>query len=138
MWEEAVPKGKAIGAADAAYLEKSAKELKFIKVSLTKAEKTLAQKLNTEESIDWAEVEVLAVAKRRKALAVLDDKDARTIALGLGIKHVGSVGVLYEAFLHKLISYDEMVELLEKLGKVAWVSPSLLVKVIRSAKEVDK
>ncbi|MDP2953055.1 MAG: hypothetical protein Q8O76_07055, partial [Chloroflexota bacterium] len=56
--------------------------------------------------------------------------------VGLGVDHVGTVGVLYEAFLRRMLSYDELIEGLEKLGKVAWVSPDLVAGIIRRAREV--
>ncbi|MDP2952757.1 MAG: hypothetical protein Q8O76_05530, partial [Chloroflexota bacterium] len=76
VWEEAVTAGRATGAADAAYLEKAAAELRFVRVRLTPAEKTLAQRL-TDRGCGSGEAQVLAVAKGRKALAILDDKAAR-------------------------------------------------------------
>lgn len=138
VWDEAVTKGKTMGAADAAYLESTAGELQFITVKLTPDEKTLAERLTKEGRIHLGEASMLSVAKQRKAIAILDEKEARTIAIGLGIAHIGTVGVLYETFLHKLVSYGELVELLEKLGKIAWVSPDLVARIIRQASEVGK
>lgn len=137
IWEEAIAIGKAIGAIDAAYLEKSARELHLARVRLTAAEREIVRRLKQERA-GSGEAEVLAIAKRRKALAILDDKDARAFAVGLGVAHVGTVGVLYEAFLHRLISYEEIIELLEKLSKVAWITPDLLARIIKQAREVEK
>lgn len=137
IWEEAIAIGKAIGAIDAAYLEKSARELHLARVRLTAAEREIVRRLK-QEGAGSGEAEVLAIAKRRKALAILDDKDARAFAVGLGVAHVGTVGVLYEAFLHRLISYEEIIELLEKLSKVAWITPDLLARIIKQAREVEK
>lgn len=137
VWEEAVTIGKAAGATDAAYLEKSASELRFQRVKLTRQEKQAVQRLR-EMGAGSGEAEVLAVASRHKALAVLDDKDARALAVSMSIAHVGTLGVLYEAFLHRMLSYEKLVELLEKLGRVAWISPDLLAGIIRRAGEVSK
>ena len=82
------------------------------------------------------EAEVLTVARSRGALAVLDEKAGRAVAVGLGIRHVGTVGVLLEAFLGGSLTYQQLVEAFEALGKVAWVSPQLLARVLRQAKEV--
>ena len=138
VWDEAVTKGKAMGAADASYVDWSAKEFGFATVRLTPTEKGLAERLMAEGRIHWGEAGILSVAKQRKAIAILDEKEARTIAVGLGVAHIGTVGVVYEAFLHKLVSYDELIEFLEKVSKVAWVSPDLVARIIRQAGEVGK
>lgn len=138
VWEEVITEGKAMGASDAAYLEKLAQENRFDRARLTDREKELAQRLREEAGIGWGEAEVLAVARSRNCLAILDEKAARAAAVGLGIAHVGTAGLLFEAFLHRLLSYQELVELLENLGKVAWVSPELLAGIIRKAMEVEK
>src|SRR3972149_10742432 len=98
VWEEAVSIGKAMGARDATLLEKAAQEFEFTRVRLKAAEKKLAEELRY-SGTGSGEAEVLAVAKIRKASAILDDKDARMAALGLGISHVGTAAVLYEAFI---------------------------------------
>lgn len=137
VWEEAIIKGKAAGAVDAAYLEQYAQELRFIRARLTATEKGLVQQLERRIS-GSGEAEELAVAKSRKALAILDDKDARGLAVGLDVAHIGTAGVLYESFVRKLISYGELLELLEKLGRIAWLSPDLLAGIIRRAREVGE
>ena len=55
----------------------------------------------------------------------------------LGVAHTGTAGLLFEAFLYRFLSYQELVELLEKLGKVAWISPELLAGILRRAREVE-
>ena len=137
VWEEAITKGKAMGARDAAYLEKVAQENRFDRARLTELEKELAQKLGEEAGIDLGEAEVLAVAKRRKALAILDDKAARAMAVGLGISHIGTAGLLYEAFRHRFLGFQELLKLLEEMGKVAWVAPDLLAGILRRAREAE-
>lgn len=137
VWEEAVSVGKAIGARDAVLLEKFVQESAFTRIKLKTAEKKLAKELRKSGTGD-GEAEVLAVARSRKALAILDDKDARAAALGLGIDHVGIAGIFYEAFIRELVTYQELLELLEKLGRVAWMSPELLAGIIRKAGEVRR
>jgi hypothetical protein len=137
VWEEAITKGKAIGARDAAYLEKVALENRFDGVRLTEREKELVQRLGGEPGIDLGEAEVLAVASSRHALAILDDKGARAVAVGLGLPHTGTVGLIFEAFLRRFLSYEDLIELLQELGKVAWISPELLARIIRKAGEVE-
>ena len=138
VWKEAVSEGKAMGARDAAYLEKIARKYRFSVARLTATEKDLVQLLRDEAGIGMGEAEVLAIAKSRKTVAVLDEKGGRAVAVGLGIAYVGTAGLLFEAFLRRLLSYEDLVGLLERLGKVAWVSPELLAGILRRAKEVEK
>src|SRR3989304_23298 len=135
VWEEAITVGKAMGARDAALIEKAAGELQLTRIKLAPTEKDLAEQLK-HGGTGAGEAEVLAVARNRKSLAVLDDKAARAIAVGMGVDHVGTAGVLFESFVRKLIDYDELLELVEELGRVEWISPELLSGIIRKAREV--
>ena len=137
VWEEAVVKGRDLGMADAVYLEKSAEKHKFDIVNLTAPEKQLATQVNRESKLPLGEAEVLAVAKKRHALAILDDREARAIASHMGIAHIGVAGVLYEGFLHKLIDYDQLLEPLEILGQVSWISGDLMTCIMKRAREVE-
>jgi predicted nucleic acid-binding protein len=137
VWQEAVTVGKDTGAMDAALIEKAAQTIEFSRVRLTTAEKKLAEQLKS-SGVGSGEAEVLSVAKVRKALAILDDKDARATAISMDIEHTGTAGILYQAFLRKLIAYEELLGFFEKLGKVAWVSPELLAGIIKRAREVSE
>lgn len=137
IWEEAVTAGKTVGARDASLLEKSAKELSFTRVTLTTSEKRFTERLKI-GGTGSGEAEVLSVARNRKAVAILDDKEARATALGLGVDFIGTVGVLYEAFIREMVSYEKLLILLESLGRVAWVSPDLLASIIKRARDVRK
>ena len=138
VWEEAVTRGKQMGVRDAAYLEKFMRECHLTGARLSIRERALAERLRREADVGQGEAEVLAIAKGRNALAVLDEKAARSLAVGLGILHTGTAGVLYEAFLRRLISYQDLVGLLEELGRLAWVSSTLLAGVLRRATEVEQ
>ena len=135
VWEEAVSVGKAMGARDAALVEKAARESQLTKIRLSPAETELAEQLK-QTGTGAGEAEVLAVAKRRAALAILDDKAARAAAVGMEIDHVGTAGVLFESFIRRLIDYEQLLELMEKLGNGEWISPELLAGIIRKAREV--
>ncbi len=138
VWEEAVSKGRHLGMTDVAYLEKSAEKPQFDKVSLTTPEKQLAAQVHGESNLSQGQAEVLAVAKKRNAMAILDDREVRATAARMGISYIGVAGVLYEAFLHKLIDYDQLLEPLETLGKVSWISPELMTGILIRARKVDR
>jgi len=88
--------------------------------------------------IGQGEAEALVLAKRRHALAVLDDKEARAIAKGWNLEHTSTVMVLFEAFKREVISYDELVEDLAKLTSIMWISTDVITEMIRRAKEVRR
>jgi hypothetical protein len=54
------------------------------------------------------------------------------------LETTGTVMVLYEAFVCKLISYDELVEDFAKLAKVMWISTDVTTEIISKAKKVKK
>ncbi|MBI4219614.1 MAG: hypothetical protein HY682_05665 [Chloroflexi bacterium] len=131
VWEEAVTKGKAIGARDAAYLERMAPNASLVRIALTPRERRYARKLAEQTGIGSGEAEVLAVAKSRRATAVLDEKAARSVALALGVAHIGTIGLLYEAYAKGILGRRKFLEILEALGKIMWISPELLARILR-------
>ncbi len=138
VWEEAVIKGRELGMADVVYLEKTAEKDDFDKVSLTIQEKQLADRIQSESNLSYGQAEVLAAAKERNALAILDDREIRVVAARLGVAHIGVAGVLYEGFLRKLIDYDQLLDPLETLGQVSWISPDLMAGIMKRARKVER
>jgi uncharacterized protein len=132
VWIEVIEKGKLIGASDIIYTEACLIRPGYLKAKLTVKEREITGKLK-KQGAGPGESEVLALAGQCGALAILDDKAARASAIGLEILHTGTIGVIYEGFLHGLIDYQKLVELLEKYSKVAWISPDLLANIIRRA-----
>jgi len=88
--------------------------------------------------IGLGEAEALVLAKSRKALAVLDDKEARAIVKCWNLEYTSTLTVLFEAFERKLVSYDELVEDLAKLTRIMWISTDVVTNIIRRAREVKK
>ncbi len=138
VWEEAVVKGRELGMADVVYLEKTAEKANFEKISLSAQEKQLADRIQSESNLSYGQAEVLAAAKERNALAILDDREIRVVAARLGVAHIGVAGVLYEGFLRKLIDYDQLLDPLETLGQVSWISPDLMAGIMKRARKVER
>jgi predicted nucleic acid-binding protein len=84
------------------------------------------------------EAGALTLAKDKKMLVILDDKEARAIAKSWDLDYIGTVMVLYEALVRNIISYDELVEDLAKLTKVMWISSDVIAEVIKRAMKVIK
>ena len=118
VWDAAVTKGKAMGARDAAYLERAVSELSLRRMEIGPKEQQHAARLVHQAGIGLGEAEVLAVAKERRATAILDDKGARAVAVGLGVVHIGTLGVVYSAYAKGMVTRRELMGLLEDLGRV--------------------
>ncbi len=138
VWEEAVVQGRMLGAADAGYLEMASRELPLIRVTMSRREKELSDRLRQEWSLGKGESEALAVAGMRRAMVVIDDKAGRAAAVALGIARLGTIGVVHQAYVRRMIAYQDLVGLLETLGKTLWLSPDLLAGVLKQAWEAER
>ncbi|MCS4541181.1 MAG: hypothetical protein HY929_02475 [Euryarchaeota archaeon] len=45
-----------------------------------------------------------------------------------------TVMVLYEAFVKKLISYDELIEALTEASKIMWISTDVITEIIKKVR----
>lgn len=135
---ECIDMGKEAGAGDALEIEKGVSQGWIQLVSLNREEMQQARSLIDEARIGLGEAEALTLAMRRNASAVLDDKEARAIAKSWNLQYTSTIMVLYEAFVKRLISYDELVDDLAKLTRIMWISTDVITEIIRRAKEVKK
>ncbi|MGA2385838.1 MAG: hypothetical protein ABSG33_04820 [Candidatus Bathyarchaeia archaeon] len=135
---ESVDKGKELGASDALEIEKAIEEGWITVTEPTESQDETVQRLIGEMRIGLGEAEALTLAKDEKALIILDDKEARAIAKSWDLEYRGTVMVLYEAFVCKLINYDELVEDFAKLAKVMWISTDVTTEIINMARKVRK
>lgn len=133
---ESVEKGKELGAADALEIEKAIDEGWIKVVELTPKQSKSIQRLVAEARIGLGEAGALVLAKEKKIITIIDDKEARAIAKSWNLNYTSTIMVLYEAFVKRLISYDELVEDLAKLARVMWISPDVIAEVIKRAKKV--
>lgn len=136
--EECIDKGKAIGARDAYESEKAVQEGWIKEVTLDRKSRARVEHLMRHAQIGQGEAEALSVAQAKKLPVILDEADARAVARGLKIQYLGTVMVPYEAFVRRLISYEELVGILTDLSIVLWVSPAVIAEILRRAQEVRK
>lgn len=133
---EVVDKGKAVGALEVALVERALDD-KWIRIAKpTAREKRLAQRLLNTTRLDEGEAESLALASSQKVTLLVDDKEARTVAGAMGIEHIGTAGVLLEAFVKGMMSYEDLEEAVSELSGVMWLSPGVVAEILRKAKEV--
>lgn len=88
--------------------------------------------------IGRGEAEALVIAKEKKLLAILDDREARALAKSWGVEYQGTAMVLFEAFTKGKINYDELIESLTQLSKVSRLSSDVIAEIIKRAKEVRR
>jgi len=135
---ECIDRGREIGATDVLEMENGIKQGWIQLVNLDEEEAREARDLIGRVRIGWGEAEALVLAKSRKALVVLDDKEARAIAKSWNLEYTNTLMVLFEAFERKLMSYDELVEDLAKLTRIMWISTDVITEIIRRTREVKK
>lgn len=88
------------------------------KISIAKEEKDFSAYLSIEYGISLADAEIIAIAKRRRLdILLTDDLNIREVAKSLGIKVVGTIGILLKAFKEKIISKNIVISSLEDLHK---------------------
>jgi predicted nucleic acid-binding protein len=94
---------------------------------LAPEERALADELG--RRVDAGEAECLALAKLRGWLFLTDDRTARKVAQGLGVKISGTLGSLERLVSRTILSLDEADRLLEAMTSRGYRSP------IRSLRE---
>nr|MDO8099424.1 hypothetical protein [Candidatus Njordarchaeota archaeon] len=133
---ESVDKGKELGAPDALEIEKAIDD-GWIKVAgLTREQSQVIQRLVDGAKIGFGEAGALALARDMAIPVILDDKEARALAKGWDLDCMGTVMVLYEAFVKNFLSYDELVEDLAKVARVMWISTDVVTDMIKRARKV--
>ena len=135
---ECIDNGKEIGAPDAYEIEKAVQEGWIKSATLDRKWKTRVNNLMQRAPIGQGEAEALIIAREKGIPVILDDADARALARALGIEHVGTLMVPYEAVIKGLIKYDALLSILSDLSKVLWVSPAVIAEILRKAEEVRK
>lgn len=99
---------------------------------------SVAVQLAAPRALDWGEIEAIALAQALKAgLLLMDDWAGREFARGLGLKVIGTLGVLVDAKRAGILLAVRPVldRLIEQAG--FWVSETLYQQVLTSVDEVD-
>ena len=115
---EVVDEGKRKGVPDAIILEKMFKNNVF-KVTETKNQNFLETLLET-KGLHITDAEVLAIAKERDGIAVIDDEVARKTARIYGISYVGTPYILMRAVSQGLITKERVKQAINEMIFVGW------------------
>lgn len=131
VMKEVVDRGRAIGAAEVAYVEKALQE-QWVRIARPSTkENRFAQKLLSITNLDEGEAESLALASSRQVTLLVDDKEARTVAHATGLRHLGTAGVLLKAFMKGRVTYDELESAVRDLSRTIWLSPDVVAEILK-------
>ena len=134
---ETIDAGKAVHALGVEQLEAALEGGWLQTVRLTAQELGLAQHLTRRSRLDQGEAESLALASVRGMRLIVDDKEARSVAAAAGVEHLGTAGVVLEAYLRQCIDLGELETTLRDLTQVLWLSPAVVAEVLSLAREAE-
>lgn len=118
VYKEVVVEGKKNRQEDALIIEKLVNQ-KIFKIQGAKNKEFISHLLSL-PSVDYADVETLALAKELNAVAIIDDAPSRSAAEVEGIKFHGSVFLLFLLHKKSLISKNEIKVNIDKMIKLGW------------------
>jgi predicted nucleic acid-binding protein len=78
------------------------------------------------------------LASSRKLIVILDDRAARSFAEVMGVTFLGTAGMLFHAFVKKHLTLAELEDAVEALSQTIWLAPSVVVDVLKKAREADR
>lgn len=132
---ETIDAGHAIRARGVEQLEHALENGWLQVVCSTAEERSLMEGLVHRSRLDRGEAEAIAVASIRDLRLIVDDKEARSVAMAAGVKIVGTAGVLLEACLEARLDLEELEAVLQDLVQVLWISPAVVAEILRLARE---
>ena len=132
---ETIDSGKVVRASGVEQLEIALEGGWLRTVRLTAQERGLMQRLMGRSRLDRGEAESIALASIRDLRLIVDDKEGRSVAVGSGVEHVGTVGVVLQAYLRRHLDLGELETTVRDLGRILWLSPSVVAEVLRLARE---
>jgi predicted nucleic acid-binding protein len=132
---EAIDEGKRVGAPGVQHVEQSLQDDWLAVERLGLAERQISRRLKRTTNLDNGEIEAIAMASHRGLMVILDDKEARTVAHALGLRYLGTAGVILEAYRQKHLSLNELEDAVSDMTEVMWLSPEVVVAILKKARE---
>lgn len=132
---ETVEADRAIDAPDVRRLEAAVENGWLLICQPTPAENTSRHDFMERYRLGSGEAEALAIAHARSNRLIIDDKAARNAARTLGIEHVGTAGVLLEAYMNDCLSALELERSVREFANRSRISESVVADILRRAKE---
>ena len=116
IYKEVVQQGKVLGFEDANYIEHLVEKRVFEVVKVA----SILASLEGSSIIHDGEKEVLSIAQQMSYTAVVDDKDARSVASIEDIDVVGSVFILFRLLKLGKLSKKEVKQHIDRMIKDGW------------------
>lgn len=138
VWAEVIEGGRQVGAMEVRLVQAGLEQGWLWEVRPNPVERRLTRHLLGGTQLHEGEAEAIAVAHCRKWMAVLDDKEARTVAEAMGVEYLGTAGVLLEAFMKTVLNYEGLAEAVRELGRIQWLSPEVTVEILKTANGVRR
>ncbi len=96
------------------------KKLENYELSYLNSFKDLFETVTVEGSLnitklDEGENKVIFIAKNKNALVIIDDKQGRIICEQIGLKVIGTIGVLYKSLKEGILTKKEFISLIDDL-----------------------
>ena len=135
---EVVDRGRTVDPSCVIQIEAALAERWIREVRPSARVKSLTRQLMTGTRLGAGEAESLALARLRRLMIVLDDKEARVMAATMGVPHVGTAGVLLAAFLRGYLSYEPLEESVRDLSRVLWLSPEVVAEILRRGRDLQR
>ena len=105
---ETIDAGRAVHVLGVEQLEAAMEDGWLQTVRLTEEERDLMQRLTESSRLDQGEAEAIALASVRGLRLIVDDKEARSMAVASGVEHLGTAGALLEAYLRQHLDWGEL------------------------------
>ncbi len=135
---ETIDSGRTIQADGVEQLEAAVDEGWLCIDGLTPEEEALRERMHRRSRLDRGESESLALAAVRGLRLIVDDKEARHVAEATGVEHLGTMGALLEAYMRGYLDLLELETTIRDASRTLWISPSVVLEVLRLAREAKK
>ncbi len=135
---ETIDAGRAVRAGGVEQIETALEDRWLRPVRLTAHERDMIERLAGRTRLGRGETESIALASARRLRLIVDDKEARSVAAAARVEHLGTAGTLLEAHFRQRLDFGELEAALSDLADVLWLSPAVVVEVLRLAREEKK
>lgn len=135
---ETIDSGRATRAAGVEQIEAAVTDGWLCVEDLTSEEEVLDERILRRSGLDRGESESLALATARGLRLIVDDKQARNVAEASGVEYLGTMGMLLQACLRGCLDLQELENAIRDASQISWISASVVVEVLRLAREAKK
>lgn len=132
---EVVEQGRSVDVAGVRHVEAGLRTGWIQVIAPTADEATLMTRLVATTRLGAGEAEVIALANSRSLPAVLDDKEARTVAGLMGVRYLGTLGVVLATLRRGTLTGVRFEDVVRELTSVLWLGPDVVAEVLRRARE---